>query len=161
MKENFVIDLGQILDEVFEATRNFGESFQEEMKRGWNEKVDFYPSYSYPPVNVYITADKSMVLEFALAGFREEDLDLRFQGDYMIFSAKSPNLEPEGEVHYFKRRLKLKAIEAQRYFVPEDKYDREKVKATFINGVLRVVIPPNEIIETKDGIKIEIVREDA
>jgi HSP20 family molecular chaperone IbpA len=123
--------------------------------------VDYYPSYSYPPVNVYMTKEKSLVFEFALAGFREDDLDLQFQGDYMIFSAKSPDLEPKEDVRYFKRRLKFKGIEEQRYYVPEDKFDREKVKATFLNGVLRVVVPPNEVFETKDGIKIEIVKEEA
>lgn len=172
MKDKVVIDLGQIMDEIFEATKqfNFGDSFQEEMRRGKeevekffrrDEKVDYYPSYSYPPVNVYMTKEKSLVFEFALAGFREKDLDLQFQGDYMIFSAKGPELEPQEEVRYFKRRLKFKEIEEQRYYVPEDKFDREKAKASFLNGVLRVVVPPNEIIETKDGIRIEIVKEDA
>lgn len=169
MKDKVVIDLGRIMDEIFEVTRNFGESFQDEMKRGReeaerffhrDEKVDYYPSYSYPPVNVYMTRDKALVFEFALAGFREQDLDLQFQGDYMVFSAKSPELEPTEEVRYFKRRLKFKEVEEQRYFVPEDKFNREKVKATFLNGVLRVIVPPNEIIETKDGIKIEIVKEE-
>jgi HSP20 family molecular chaperone IbpA len=169
MKEKMVIDLGQIMDEIFQVTRNFGETFQEEIKQGReeaenffrrDEKVDYYPSYSYPPVNVYMKKDKSLVFEFALAGFREKDLDLQFQGDYMIFSAKSPGLEPEEDVRYFKRRLKFKEVEDQRYFVPEDKFNREKVKATFVNGVLRVVVPPNEIIETQDGIKIEIMKEE-
>jgi HSP20 family protein len=172
MKDKVVIDLGQIMDEIFEATKqfNFGDSFHEEMRRGKeevekffhrDEKVDYYPSYSYPPVNVYLTKEKSLVFEFALAGFREDDLDLQFQGDYMIFSAKGPDLEPTEDVRYFKRRLKFKEIEEQRYYVPEDKFDREKVKATFLNGILRVVVPPNEVFETKDGIKIEIVKEEA
>lgn len=166
MKDRIVIDIGQMMDEIFEATRNLGESFGG--KHGhtpedffkWNDQTDYYPSYSYPPMNVYLTREKQMVFEFALAGFREKDISIEFQGDYMVFSAKSPEMEPEDDVRYFKRRLKFKPIEDQRYFVPEDKFDRESSKAVFKNGVLKITVPPKETIETKEGIKVEIVEED-
>lgn len=167
MKDRIVIDIGQIMDEIFEATRNLGNSFNEtahEKKAEdffrWNDQTDYYPSYSYPPMNVYLTRDKDMVFEFAMAGFSEKDVDIQFQGDYMIFSAKSPEMTPEENVRYFKRRLKFKEIDKQRYFVPEDKFDRENAKAVFKNGILKVTIPPNETIETKEGIKVEIVKEE-
>lgn len=167
MKDRIVIDIGQIMDEIFEATRNLGESFgdaahhrkPEDFFR-WNDQVDYYPSYSYPPMNVYLTKEKEMVLEFALAGFREKDINIEFQGDYMVFSAKKPEMEPTDDVRYFKRRLKFKEIEDQRYFVPDDKFDRENAKAVFKNGVLKITVPPKETIETKEGIKVEIVEED-
>jgi molecular chaperone IbpB/HSP20 family protein len=168
MKDKIVIDVGQIMDEIFEATKSFGETFggqqgarrfaEEFFKEG--ENVDYYPSYSYPPMNLYLTQEKELVFKFALAGFREEDINLEFQGDYMIFSAKAPQLEPEQDVKYFKRRLKFKDIENQRYFVPEDKFDRNAVKAVFKNGILHVTVPPKEEVETKEGIKVEIVKED-
>jgi len=167
MKDRIVIDIGQMMDEIFEATRNLGESFGG-AKHGhtpedffkWNDQTDYYPSYSYPPMNVYLTKEKQMVFEFALAGFREKDISIEFQGDYMVFSAKSPEMEPEDDVRYFKRRLKFKPIEDQRYFVPEDKFDRENTKAVFKNGVLKITVPPRETIETKEGIKVEIIEED-
>lgn len=163
MKEKIVIDIGQIMDEIFEATKNFGEAFQENFKRGnhgYGDDVDYYPSYSYPPVNIYLREDKSLIFEFALAGFSEKNIDLTFRGDYMIFSAHNPDMTPEDNVRYFKRRLKFKEIKDQKYFVPEDKFDQENVKAVFKNGILRITVPPKDIIETKEGIKVEIIKED-
>ncbi|HDQ15387.1 MAG TPA: Hsp20/alpha crystallin family protein [Sediminispirochaeta sp.] len=167
MKDRIVIDIGQIMDEIFEATRNLGESFgggaherKAEDYFHWNDQTDYYPSYSYPPMNVYLTKAKEMVFEFALAGFQEQDIQIEYQGDYMVFSAKSPEMEPEEDVRYFKRRLKFKPIENQRYYVPEDKFDREATKAVFKNGVLKITVPPKETIETKEGIKVEIVKEE-
>jgi HSP20 family molecular chaperone IbpA len=120
-------------------------------------------------MNVYMTSDRSMIFEFALAGFDEKDISLSFQGDYMIFSAKFsedsiPNptgegLPPEENYQYFKRRLKMKNIEKQKYFVPLDKYAQEKVKAVFKNGILRVTIPPKDEPDQSDGIRIEIIKE--
>jgi HSP20 family protein len=172
MNENMNIDLGKILDQIFEATKSFGDAFKEGFKNKeypgfdhdfrfkWDEKVDYYPAYSYPPANVYLTKDKSLVFEFALAGFGEKDIHLEFQGDYMVLYAKGPEEAERTDVRYFKRRLKLRDIYEQRYYAPEDKFDRKNVKAVFKNGILKVVIPPNEEIRTKDGIKIEIVKED-
>jgi HSP20 family molecular chaperone IbpA len=181
------VDLGTIFDEIFEAAQNFQDEFRKNFKnpdngcrsRGpedyswiFDENTDYYPNYSYPPMNVYMTGDRSLIFEFALAGFEEKDICLSFQGDYMVFSALMPKetmsraaseadpAPPEENVRYFKRRLKMKTIEKQKYFVPLDKYAQDKVKAVFRNGILRVSIPPKEEPDQSEGIKIEIISGD-
>jgi HSP20 family molecular chaperone IbpA len=190
MKGNrMYLDIGQILDEVFDAAKSFGENFQnmgDKMGQGPNfnvhvntggggqgaqgskpwfdmgqdENADYYPGYSYPPMNIYLTSERGMVFELALAGFDEKDISLTFQGDYMVFSAKI-GLEdlPDEDVRYFKRRLKLKDVEKQKYYVPADKFAQEKVRAVFRNGILKVTVPPKEDSETPEGIKIEILKD--
>jgi HSP20 family molecular chaperone IbpA len=186
MKGNrMYVDIGSILDDVFEAAKDFGEkmkNFGPEFEgckpegeasgsvhggasgAAWfdaqtDENADYYPNFSYPPMNIYLTSERSIVFEFALAGFEEKNISLSFQGDYMVFSARI-ELEPPIEgIRYFKRRLKLKDIEKQKYYVPADKFDQEKVKALFRNGILKVLVPPKETAEASEGIKIEIVRE--
>jgi HSP20 family molecular chaperone IbpA len=197
------VDLGTIFDEIFDAAQNFSDEFHRNFnqfgpdcgphhpfgghspfgQRGpSDENVDYYPNYSYPPMNVYMTADRSMIFEFALAGFDEKDISLSFQGDYMVFSARIaegamedyPGTYREGgqgssgggenrgsdeNIRYFKRRLKMKDIEKQKYYVPLDKYAQEKVKAVFKNGILKVSIPPKEEPDQSDGIRIEIIKE--
>ena len=196
------MDLGNIFDEIFEAAREFHDEFRKNLgARGgccgddrtegsrteghrtegrqrdpwvFDENIDYYPNYSYPPMNVFMTSDRSLVFEFALAGFDEKDISLSFQGDYMVFSAYTPSAfgprsgangtieptPPDENVRYFKRRLKMKDIEKQKYFVPLDKYAQDKVKAVFRNGILRVSIPPKEEPDQGSGIKIEIIKED-
>ena len=177
------MDLGNVFDEIFEAAQEFKDEFQRKFNDGnlngsgfgrrpfqfdkyfFDENTDFYPNYSYPPMNVLMTKDRSLVFEFALAGFDEKDISLSFQGDYMVFSAKLNGQPEDGfqfqneeNVLYFKRRLKMKDIEKQKYFVPLDKYAQEKVKAVYKNGILRVSIPPKDEVDHIDGIKIEIIR---
>jgi HSP20 family protein len=168
MKDKIVIDIGRIMDEIFEAAQDFGEAFKDEFtEKGkhpfhWDETVDFYPTYSYPPTNVYMTSNKTLVFEFALSGFREEDVTLEFHGDHMLFSAKVPEdaKQQQEDVKYFKRRLKLKDISEQRYYVPADKFERDNVKAVFKRGILTVTVPPKEEMKTEGGVKIEIVTEE-
>jgi HSP20 family molecular chaperone IbpA len=79
-----------------------------------------------------------------------------------VFSAAIPVAESpvaEENLRYLKRRLKMKDIEKQKYFVPLDKYAQEKVKAVFRNGILKVSIPPKDEPDQNEGIKIEIIKE--
>jgi HSP20 family molecular chaperone IbpA len=199
MKGNrMYVDIGTILDEVFDAAKTFGENFKDMgdqmggpgrggpnfnvhvntgvggpgaghgqgpgahpwFDMGQDENADYYPGYSYPPMNIYLTSERGMVFEFALAGFDEKDISLTFQGDYMVFSAKI-SLEgiADDDVRYFKRRLKLKDVEKQKYYVPADKFAQDKVRAVFRNGILKVTVPPKEETATPEGIKIEIMKE--
>jgi HSP20 family molecular chaperone IbpA len=182
MKGNrMYVDIGTILDEVFETAKKIGENFQtmgDGAGAGFNvhmgpgpgakpwfdsahdENADYYPGFSYPPMNIYLTSERSIVFELALAGFDEKDISLTFQGDYMVFSAKIGLDElPDEDVRYFKRRLKLKDVEKQKYYVPADKFAQDRVKAIFRNGILKVIVPPKEENETPEGIKIEIVKD--
>ena len=175
------IDLGTVFDEIFEAARDFQDEFRKNFHGNafdgrpgdswiFDENTDYYPNYSYPPMNAFMTEDRSLIFEFALAGFDEKDISLSFQGDYMVFSAQRPKpatpsqeetpQHPEENFRYFKRRLKMKDIEKQKYFVPLDKYAQDKVKAVFHNGILKVSVPPKEEPEQNDGIKIEIISGD-
>lgn len=157
------LDLGRLLDQIFQATEQFTNSFGNygfEARKN-TEHHNYYSVYPFPPANIYMLSDKTMVLEFALAGYRDSDVSLEFQGDYMVLSANAP--EPEvnaDDVIFFNRRLKYKDLENQKYFVPEDKFDRDNAKAVFRNGILKVSVPAREEVQNPAGVKIKIVNED-
>jgi HSP20 family molecular chaperone IbpA len=175
-EKTFTFDLGKIMDEAFRVAQSCGKAFGEmaegfpsadDMREHFREKFkwhshgDFYPYYSYPPMNIFLTKEKSLVFEIALAGFEEKDIDLQFRGDNLYLSVQAPKAAEEEEgIQYFKRRLKLKSIDEQRYYVPEDKFDRSKVDARFKDGLLRVVIPAREAEKEKEGVKVRIVTEE-
>ena len=166
----FTFDLGRIMDEAFKFAESFGEAFDhdaraaekmrtaaEQFGRGPFGNPDYYPAYMYPPATIYLTREKKLVLELALAGFEEKDISVQFRGDHLLFSAKAPApVENDEGVQYFKRRLKLKDIEEQRYYVPAEKFDQAGTQARFHNGLLRLVVPPREQPETGDEIRIRI-----
>jgi HSP20 family molecular chaperone IbpA len=164
----FTFDLGRIMDEAFQFAQGIGESIDretaEKMRRAAESMgagpfgtTDYYPTYLYPPATIFLTRDKKMVFDFALAGFDEKDISVQFRGDYLIFSAKAPTTaEPDETIQYFKRRLKMRDIEEQRYYVPADKFDQGSTQATFRNGLLRLVVPPRARTETGEEIRISI-----
>ncbi len=168
----FTIDLGRMMDDAFRMAESLGESFgadaaeaterlrqaAEAFGHGASGSVDAYPTYLYPPANIYLARDKRMVFEVALAGFEEKDISVQFRGDYLVFSARMPQGagEPDESLQYFKRRLRMRDVEEQRYFVPTDKFDQAATEATFKNGLLRVTVPPRDQPSHDDGIRIAI-----
>jgi HSP20 family molecular chaperone IbpA len=164
----FNFDLGRIMDEAFAFAEDIGKAFDQ----GTAERIrkaaegcghgpfgtpDCYPAYLYPPSNVYLTPEKKLVLEIALAGFEEKDISVQFRGDSLLFSAAAPTGPQPGEgVQYFKRRLRIRDIQEQRFYVPADKFDQAGTQAVFKNGLLRVVVPPREQAGPAGEIKIPI-----
>jgi molecular chaperone IbpB/HSP20 family protein len=166
MKHHDFPDLGKLMDEIFSAAEDFTSVFTDRMQfhpgeKAWKWNREYYSSYPYPPANIYMTEAKVLVFEFAIAGFAEKDIDLQFKGDYMVFSGTVPEGAGDpSDARYFKRRLKLKSFADQRYYVPADKFDRDRVSAIYRNGVLKVTIPPKEEVPTEEGTKINIVNDD-
>jgi HSP20 family molecular chaperone IbpA len=171
MDRMFNFDLGKIMDEAFKFAENIGQTFDHDtadhLRRVFGRHgtgpfgaPDFYPGYLYPPANVYLTKDKKQVFEIALAGFEEKDISIQFRGDSLLFSAKAPVVaENDESIQYFKRRLKLKDIEEQRFYVPADKFNQSGTHATFKNGLLKVVVPPHEQADQTGDIKVDIKAE--
>jgi HSP20 family molecular chaperone IbpA len=163
----FSFDLGKIMDEAFKFAEDIGEAFDhgtaERIRRAAERGTgpfgipDCYPGYLYPPANVFLTREKKLVFEIALAGFEEKEISIQFRGDSLLFSARAPAApETEESVQYFKRRLRMKDIQEQRFYVPADKFDQSGTQATFRNGLLRVVVPPRESADQGGEIKVTI-----
>jgi HSP20 family molecular chaperone IbpA len=166
MKRTDFPDLGKVMDEIFAAAEDFTNAFTDRMQfmpgdKAWKWNREFYTAYNYPPANIYMTEEKVLVFEFAISGFSEKDISLQFKGDYMVFSGTLPDemAEPAG-ARYFKRRLKRKSFAEQRYYVPADKFDREKVEAVYKNGILKVTIPPKDEVTQEPGVTIDIKNEE-
>src|SRR5690554_898273 len=86
------IDLGRLLDQIFQATEEFTKSFGPFSfdQKSKAEHRNYYSIYPFPPANIYMLQDKTMVFEFALAGYRDTDISLEFLGDNMVLSARAP-----------------------------------------------------------------------
>lgn len=169
MKDKIVIDIGRIMDEVFDAAQSLQDAVHEGFKEktgtresffSWDEDVDLYPAYSYPPLNVFIDGEKNLVFEFALAGFDEKNFQLEFSGDHMLFSAAvAERMKQREDVKYFKHRLKLKDVKEQKYYVPKSKFRQADAQAVYANGMLIVTVPPKEPRSDEESIKVNIKAE--
>ena len=96
---------------------------------------------AYPPLNVWSTAD-GLVLDAEMPGVDPQDVEISVVGDELSLRGKVNAQEPaEGETVLRRERP---AGEFQRTLQLPFRANAGAVKATFKNGILRIVLPRSE-----------------
>lgn len=103
---------------------------------------------SYPPYNILRLSDEKTVLELAVAGFDEKDLNVIIEEGYLKISGKKE--EPEG-LKYLYKGIGTRAFERVFTLAKDTKVDG----AEYANGVLSIFIS-YEVPEEKKPKQIEI-----
>jgi HSP20 family protein len=110
----------------------------------------------YPRVNSYVSADRSLVYEFLLAGFDEKSISLTFKGDRMILKARVPAPSANEGIRYLRKGFSVRDIDYREYPVPAERWNQGASKAAYRNGLLTVSIPPKDDADEPGSVKVEI-----
>ena len=109
-------------------------------------------SGSFPPTNIFIDKDtKEMTVQAALAGIREDQISLSWDGDYLklVVNATEEKDGKRGARVFIQSGLKkIKKFETS-WVVDPRFYSRDDFKVTFENGLLTVVIRPKEDVKPR------------
>ena len=105
-----------------------------------------------PAVDVYET-DKNFVLKAELPEVEEKDVHVNVEGNILTISGERRKEEEVKEDHY--HRIERFHGSFCRTFVLPGSVDREKIKATFKGGVMKLELPKKEEVKPKE-IKIEV-----
>jgi HSP20 family molecular chaperone IbpA len=152
MSGNFnIIHVFDAFDEIFEQMSK-GHWPNWEISRGGSPFERDYPSF--PPSNVKLKEDKTIVFEFAVAGYPEKNIDLNFTGDALILKLNREEKEEE-KVSFLKKGIKNSTSET-RYYIPSNKYKTEEALANLKDGILTIEIPAKEPPKSK---KLEIKKD--
>ena len=113
------------------------------------EKVSHFKENSYPPYNIENTGESSYEISIALAGFKEEDLNIEVKENILTISANNENT-------YQNRNYVHKGIAARSFIKKFRLAEHVEVKnATFENGMLIIMLFKN-IPESELSKKINI-----
>jgi len=108
--------------------------------------VDTVPSVGR--TDVY-EKDKALVFETELPGMKKEEIDIKLEDGKLVISGETKRSEDVKEEHYF--RIGRQYGRVQRCFpLPADLVDKNAIKATFEDGILKVTVPLAESIKEKE-----------
>jgi HSP20 family molecular chaperone IbpA len=109
--------------------------------------VQCVPNTGFPVYDMWSEVDGTLVQEWALAGYSLNDLSIQVEGDKLVVACeKASKSGPEN------RRIAKRAFR-EVFTDYKGALDLTKIKASFVNGVLRVEIPPKQ---NKQQVKVEI-----
>jgi HSP20 family protein len=104
------------------------------------------------PIHDVIETEKEFIVESMLAGVKKEDISIDTEKDVLTIKAER---KEEKDLKYNRRESYFGKYERS-FRLPEG-IDREKIDASFVDGILRVVIPKleNELKLSKKAIEIK------
>lgn len=94
-----------------------------------------------PPVDIVEDKDR-ILLTAELAGFKENDIDVQMEGNVlMLRGERKSEAEKEGRTFH---RMERSYGQFVRSFTLPNNVDRDRIKATFANGLLQIELPKRE-----------------
>lgn len=115
------------------------------LDRLFDRLENFHNNSSYPPYNIVKLDDEQSLIEVAVAGFQEEDLNIDYKEDVLEISGTSKKEEKQ----YFYRGLAARDFNLKFALTPETVI----VGASVENGLLKVLMK-RVIPESKRSRKI-------
>jgi len=119
---------------------------------------DFFPvvpnrTSSMPAVNIR-EDEKSYALDLAVPGMDKKDLKIDINEDVLTISSESKNETEESKDGFRRKEFSYKAF-TRSFYIPEN-VNREKIEATYKDGVLSINLPKQEEEKSKITKTIEI-----
>ena len=105
------------------------------------------PYPSFPPCDVEVDPDsKDLSFQFALAGYPKENINISFEDDVMKLDVNK--VEDSNNKKSLRKTIKRSGFSAK-YAIPQSRYEVDKAKAEYDNGILEVLIPAREEAKPK------------
>ncbi len=114
---------------------------EEDLVGGWEPAVDVYET------------DKEFVLKAELPEVEEKDVHVNVEGNILTITGERRKEEEIKEENYHRTERYYGSF--CRSFALPDSVDKDKIKATFKGGVMKLELPKKEEVKPKE-IKIEV-----
>ena len=112
------------------------------------DRIGFDTVPSVGRTDVY-EKDKTLVFETELPGMKKEEIDIKLEDGTLVVSGETKRSEDVKEEHYF--RVGRQYGRVQRCFpLPDDLVDKNAIRATLEDGILKVTVPLAESIKEKE-----------
>jgi len=121
--------------------------FMDELVRDFDRvSLDVAPSYGL--TDVY-EKDHQLIFETELPGLKKEEISIKVEDDKLLLSGELKRDEEIDRENYF--RIGRRYGQFQRCFpLPANLIEKDKIKARFEDGILRISAPLKESIKEKE-----------
>jgi len=126
-------DMFSMMDEFFNNSLP-----QKEVKRGFRLDV--------------LENEKNYVVEGELPGIERENINIDFENNLLKISVEQSSEETVEEKNYIHRERKMYSMER---VVKFKNVNQENIEAKLENGILKVVLPKLEVVDTKKRIEVQ------
>lgn len=108
---------------------------------------------TYPATNIINTKDQYLV-ELSVPGYQKDDFLIEIDKGVLTIAAANKETDDKGATNYTLKQFKKCAF-SRSFRIAEDQLETAELKAQYEAGVLSVLLPKKEVVDTK--LKIEVL----
>ena len=120
-------------------------SLFDDFLRPWNEYFDSGSyvgrAFTIPSVNI-VEGKDDFKLSFAVPGMKKSDFKIDVTGNLLTISSEKEEKKEEKEENYSREEYNYSSF-TRSFTLPED-VNKEKIDATYVDGILKLVLPKKE-----------------
>jgi len=128
------------------------DDFDRLIDRFFSREFDLWEGVRAFDVDIYEEGD-NIILKAEIPGMNKEDIQVSLTEDTVTISGKKSEEKKIEKENYYRKEIRTGSF--SRSFTLPCAVDREKVKATYKNGILEIVLPKAEKEKAKE-VKIEV-----
>jgi HSP20 family protein len=128
------------------------DDFDRFIDRFFSKDFDIWEGQRAFDVDIYEDAD-NVVIKAEIPGMNKEDISVSLTEDTVTISGKKSEEKKVEKENYYRKEIRTGSF--SRSFTLPCAVDKEKVKATYKNGILEIVLPKSEKEKEKE-VKIEV-----
>lgn len=99
-------------------------------------------SNNFPPSNIY-TKDGKYCIDFAVAGYTEDDISVSYKDNYITVKLTAPEHDMTGVVP-LKQGIRMRGVDTVDVFIDSQKYNVKNISVSLTNGILSIVVGQNK-----------------
>jgi len=128
------------------------DDFDRFIDRFFSKDFDLWEGPRAFDVDIYEDAE-NIIIKAEIPGVNKEDISVSLTDDTVTISGKKAEEKKIEKENYYRKEIRTGSF--SRSFTLPSTVDREKVKATYKNGILEIVLPKAEKEKSKE-VKIEV-----
>lgn len=122
--------------------------------RDWNTSNFSTTNTSLPAVNIKEN-ENEFTVEVAVPGMDKKDFQIDLDNDVLTISSEKKTENEKTKYNYTRREYSYQSFKRS-FNLPKNVVDSDKIKATYKNGELSIVIPKREEAKPKPARLIEV-----
>ncbi len=136
----------------FKEIMDVRDDFDRLVDRIFNRDFDLWEGGRVPAIDVYEEGD-NIIVKAEVPGVKKEDISVSLNGDILTISGKSQEEKEVKKENFYRKEIRSGTF--SRSITLPAQIDKDKVKASYKDGVLQLTLPKSPE-EKKKEVKIKV-----
>ena len=136
----------------FKEIMDVRDDFDRLVDRIFNRDFDLWEGGRVPAIDVYEEGD-NIIVKAEVPGVKKEDISVSLNGDILTISGKSEEEKEVKKENFYRKEIRSGTF--SRSITLPAQIDKDKVKASYKDGVLQLTLPKSPE-EKKKEVKIKV-----